>query len=121
MAEAEAGGILAARLRRVLGLIADRACEPRFTVETVAVELAVSTRTIQLILERTGSTFSEHVSEQRLHRAWRLLSDPQSHLSIAQVAFESGFNDLSYFYRSFRRRFGETPASARASSSRGLH
>ncbi|MCB1489261.1 MAG: helix-turn-helix transcriptional regulator [Bauldia sp.] len=116
MAQAEAGGIRAARLRHVLGLIADRACDPQFAIERVAAELKVSSRTIQLILEETGSTFSEHVSEHRLHRAWRLLSDPQSHLSIAQIAFEAGFNDLSYFYRTFRRRFGETPASARASS-----
>ena len=118
MAQAEIGGIRAARLRRVLNSILDRACEPRFTVETVATELGVTARTIQLVLEETGSTFSEHVSEQRLQRAMRLLSDPQSHLSIAQIAFEAGFNDLSYFYRTFRRRFGETPASARSLSGR---
>jgi AraC-like DNA-binding protein len=116
----EAGGIRAARLRQVLDAIATKACKPDFGVETVATELAVTSRTIQLMLEETGSTFSEHVCEHRLRRAWRLLADVKSHLSIAEVAYEAGFNDLSHFYRVFRRRFGETPTAARASGRR-LH
>lgn len=73
-----------------------------------------------MMLEETGSTFTEHVSEERLRRAWRLLADPMSRLAIADVALEAGFNDLSHFYRAFRRRYGETPAAARASG-RNLH
>ncbi len=119
-AQAEAGGIRAARLRQVLDSIATRAGDPDFGVETVAAELAVSSRTIQLMLEETGSTFSEHVSEHRLRRAWRLLADVGSRLTIAEVAYEAGFNDLSHFYRAFRRRYRETPAAARASGRR-LH
>jgi len=113
-AQAEAGGVRAARLTHVLGRIRDCACDPGFGVEAVAAELSLSTRTIQLILTETGSTFSEHVAEHRLRRAWRLLSAPRCGLSIAEIALEAGFNDLSYFYRAFRRRYGETPASARA-------
>jgi AraC-like DNA-binding protein len=112
-AQAEAGGLRSARLRQVLDAIATRACDSKFGVEAVAAELAVTSRTIQLMFEETGSTFSEHVSEHRLRRAWQLLADPKSGLTIAEVAYEAGFNDLSHFYRAFRRRFGETPASAR--------
>lgn len=32
---------------------------------------------------------------------------------ISDVAFDCGFNDLSYFNRCFRRRFGLTPTAAR--------
>jgi AraC-like DNA-binding protein len=32
---------------------------------------------------------------------------------ISDIAFECGFNDLSYFNRCFRRRFGLTPTAAR--------
>jgi AraC-like DNA-binding protein len=113
-AQAEAGGIKAARLRAVLAAIATRAQDPAFGIDTLASQLAVSSRTIQLLLEETGSTFSEHLLEQRLRRAWRLLSDPQRHdLKIASIAFECGFNDLGTFYRTFRRRFGETPTAVR--------
>ena len=36
------------------------------------------------------------------------------HRKVSDVAFACGFNDLSYFHRCFRRRFGMTPAGARA-------
>ena len=119
-AQADAGGIRAARRKQVLDNIATRACDPAFNIETIAADLAVTSRTIQMMLEETGSTFTEHVSEERLRRAWRLLADPMSRLAIADVALEAGFNDLSHFYRAFRRRYGETPAAARASG-RNLH
>lgn len=32
---------------------------------------------------------------------------------ISDIAFACGFNDLSYFNRCFRRRFGLTPTAAR--------
>ena len=116
--EHAAGGVRAARLQKIMDSIASHACDPHFSVEFVAAELFVTSRTIQLILEETGSTFSEHVGEHRLRRAWRLLADANSDLSIAEVAYEAGFNDLSHFYRAFRRRYGETPASVRAGSQR---
>jgi AraC-like DNA-binding protein len=36
-----------------------------------------------------------------------------AHLNIAQIAHESGFGDVSYFNRMFRRRFGVTPSDVR--------
>ena len=75
-AQAEAGEVRAARLKKVLASIAGRASDPRFTVEVVAAELAVTSRYVQLMLEETGSTFSEHISEHRLRHAWRMLADP---------------------------------------------
>jgi AraC-like DNA-binding protein len=115
-AQADAGGLRAARLNRILESIHAQACRHDFTVEKVACELGVTSRTVQHILEETGSTFSEHVAEQRLRRARRLLTSPRNDLSIAEVAYEAGYNDISHFYRAFRRRFGETPARARKSS-----
>jgi len=32
---------------------------------------------------------------------------------IADIAFDSGFGDISYFYRQFRRRYGEAPGAFR--------
>jgi AraC-like DNA-binding protein len=39
--------------------------------------------------------------------------------SISAVAFEAGFGDLSYFNRTFRRRFGATPSDVRQGMWRG--
>ena len=74
--------------------------------------VAVTSRYIQRILEETGTTFSEHLLEQRLRHAWRLLSDPHHRdLKVASIAYDCGFNDLGTFNRVFRRRFGETPTA----------
>ncbi|WP_314951180.1 helix-turn-helix domain-containing protein [Bradyrhizobium cosmicum] len=52
--------------------------------------------------------------EQRLLRAARLLRDPLHQVTkISDIAHLSGFNDVSYFHRTFRRRFGMTPLDAK--------
>jgi AraC-like DNA-binding protein len=33
--------------------------------------------------------------------------------SITAIAFDAGFGDLSYFNRTFRRRYGATPSDIR--------
>jgi AraC-like DNA-binding protein len=33
---------------------------------------------------------------------------------VSDIAHLTGFNDVSYFHRAFRRRFGLTPGDARA-------
>ncbi len=51
-------------------------------------------------------------------RPTALLCDPKwRHRKIADIAAEAGFNDLSYFNRAFRRRYGATPSDLRAAAS----
>jgi transcriptional regulator GlxA family with amidase domain len=67
------------------------------------------------LLEETGQSFTEHVTERRLWRAYAMLSDPAcSQLRIIDIALAAGFSDVSNFNRLFRRRFGETPSGIRA-------
>ena len=74
---------------------------------------------VQKLFERDGTTFTEHVLEQRLAFAHRALSDPKRAAEkIAAVAFTAGFGDVSYFYRVFRRRFGVLPTDVRAQARR---
>jgi AraC-like DNA-binding protein len=47
----------------------------------------------------------------RLRKAADLLAHSQTRIS--DIAFDCGFNDLSYFNRCVRRRFGLTPSAAR--------
>jgi AraC-like DNA-binding protein len=35
-------------------------------------------------------------------------------LTISSIAFESGFGDLSYFNRAFRRQYGAAPSEIRS-------
>ena len=67
-----------------------------------------------MMFELEGMTFSEFVLSQRLMRAYRMLLDPRhAGLTISSIAFAVGFGDLSYFNRTFRRRFGMTPSDLR--------
>jgi AraC-like DNA-binding protein len=82
--------------------------------------LGVTPRYVHLLLEETGKSFTHHVLERRLERAAALLRDLRWHnRKIADVAAAAGFNDLSYFNRAFRRRFGATPSDVRQAVPRG--
>jgi AraC family cel operon transcriptional repressor len=54
-----------------------------------------------------GVTAAGLVNRIRLDRAATLLVGPDR--SVTEIAFESGFSNLSYFYRRFRERFGTSP------------
>lgn len=107
-------GLRAARLEAVLAHIRTDFSNPELSAEFIGRKLDLSARYIQDLLASTGSALSERVLEQRLQRAKTMLNDPR-HASkrIGEIAYEVGFNDISYFNRCFRRRFGEKPSAAR--------
>jgi AraC-like DNA-binding protein len=104
----------AARLRVVKSDIVRNLNRLDLRVDMVAANQRLSPRNIQRLFESDGTTFTAYVLEQRLARAWRILSDPRfADRNISVVAYESGFGDISYFNRSFRKRFGASPTEVR--------
>jgi AraC-like DNA-binding protein len=80
----------------------------------VATRNRVTVRYLHKLFESEGVTYSEFVLGQRLARAYCLLRNPlHSSRAISTIAFELGFNDLSYFNRTFRRRYNATPSEIR--------
>lgn len=55
----------------------------------------------------TGMTPNQLVQESRLQRALCIMV--QSNKTIAEIAYESGFNSPTYFARVFKKRFGISP------------
>lgn len=108
------GGVRAARLRAIRADVREGIGLRDLSVSAVAVRHGVSPRYVQMLFEREGITFSEVVLAERLARAFKLLADP-AHLGlkVSDIAYSVGFSDLSYFNRTFRRRFGMTPSDAR--------
>jgi AraC-like DNA-binding protein len=111
-------GVKAARLQAILAEIARRFNDPNFDLDNVAGVLGMSRRYVQKLLdEGTGKSFTEHLSERRLERAFAMLTDPHHRrLAIIDIAFGVGFGDVSHFNRMFRRYFGETPSGVRAAA-----
>ncbi len=59
--------------------------------------------------EKSSKSLSEFVTELRIGYACRLIMEGR--MSISQICFESGFNNLSNFNRSFKRQTGFTPST----------
>lgn len=116
---AEGRGIAAARLRSIMDDITANLGHEGLSIADVAIRHRVTPRYIHMLFEHEGLTFSSFVLGQRLSRAHRILSDQRfAHRNISSVAFEVGFGDLSYFNRTFRRRYGATPTEIRQSVTR---
>ena len=54
-----------------------------------------------------GKSIITALNEIRLKHAAKMLTENDS--NVSEIALECGFNDLSYFYRSFKKTYGETP------------
>ncbi|MGD8618461.1 MAG: response regulator transcription factor [Gammaproteobacteria bacterium] len=58
-----------------------------------------------------GTTFQEYVLRRRISQAIRLLQNPSA--SVTDICYTVGFNDQSYFTRTFRRYIGTSPTTYR--------
>jgi AraC-like DNA-binding protein len=111
-------GLAAARLGAVKAHIRERIGVADLTTETVAAKHGISERYLRRLFEAEDQSFSGYVMAQRLARAHAMLASPSfADDSISQIAFGVGFNDLSYFNRSFRQRYQATPSEIRAHAS----
>jgi len=103
------------RLAAIKADIETRLERRELSIDMIAGLYGVTPRAIQKAFGAEGRTFSDYVMERRLERAWlKLMSAEDDAISISGVAFEVGFGDLSYFNRSFRKRFGRSPSQVRA-------
>jgi AraC family L-rhamnose operon regulatory protein RhaS len=67
---------------------------------------------------RTGKTVTQYLTERRLDYAKRLMLETDD---ILFAAVESGFGDLTHFYRVFKKFAGSTPKQFIASQKHPLH
>ncbi len=107
-------GLRAARLQAILKQIRNNHRNPALSAPLVGLQLGLSARYVQDLLAASGSSFSERILELRLQDAKTMLADAQHRgKRIGDIALEVGFNDISYFNRSFKRRFGCSPGESR--------
>jgi AraC-like DNA-binding protein len=107
-------GIRAARLHAIKNDILAHITSD-LSLSNIAARHRLSARYVGMLFESEGTSMTEFVREERLRRARSLLLNPRfAARRIAEIAYEVGFHDLSYFNRSFRRRFGQSPSEMRA-------
>lgn len=78
----------------------------------LATKLGVATRTLQQDFKSMGLTCTTVIRDKRLQYAREKIEqsrEQRNRVTIAEVAYSSGFNDISYFNRSFKELFGYAP------------
>lgn len=110
----ERGGVRAARLQAIKADIGRHLCEPALSIGTIATRHGISPRYVRKLFQQEQTTFSDFALSLRLERSRQMMRSPTQAIStIASIAHACGFNDLSYFNRTFRRRYGITPSDFR--------
>ena len=91
----------------VVNLITTRYADD-LRLETILEKLPMSRATFARHFKAsTGKTFSNFLTEVRMDHACHALA--KSARPVTDIAYESGFNDLSHFHRLFRQRTDGTP------------
>ncbi len=103
------------RIQALKAEVEQRLGRPDLSLEAVAQAQQISSRQVQAMFQAEGETFSGFVLARRLDRAMQRLTDAEDARPVSAIAFDVGFGDLSYFNRTFRKRFGLTPSQVRRS------
>lgn len=105
------GGLSAWKLKLVISHIEDN-LEGELSLAEIAQVAGVSVSHLKTLFRRsTGTPVHQYILRRRVERAKLLLQD--QNLSIAQIAFATGFAHQSHLARHMRKILGVTPAVAR--------
>jgi signal transduction histidine kinase/DNA-binding response OmpR family regulator len=106
-------------VQQVLEVIEKNIANPDFSVEELSRELYMSRVALyKKMLALTFKTPIEFIRSIRLQRAAQLLE--KSKLTIAEIAYEVGFNDPKYFSRFFKAEFNMLPSTYQAEKRKEL-
>ncbi len=99
------------RVSQALDFIARNHAHP-VSLRDIAKEVGLSSyRLAHVVKAHTGKTVLQIITHTRIQHARQLLESTEK--SCTEIAYETGFNDQSYFIKHFRRLTGITPARYR--------
>lgn len=95
-------------LKRLAHFLDEQIASGDISVDFVCREMNTSRSTLyRKIKKATGCSPTEYIKKIQLKKAAELLKS--NYGNVSEVAYETGFNNLSYFAKCFRERFGVTP------------
>ena len=101
------------KMKTVLKYVEEHYTE-KLTIDDMAERIFYSkSHFMKFFKAHMGTGFTEYLNDYRLTMAARLLKSSDE--SILMIAEESGFDNLSYFNRIFKRKYGVSPGSYRKS------
>ncbi len=101
--------------QQIMKVVEDNMANKNFSVNVFAREVGMSTAKLyrKLIL-LTGYAPNDFMRHMRLQRAADLLIQKAG--NVSEIGYKVGFNNLSYFTKCFREKFGTLPSSYLGSS-----
>ncbi len=101
-------------IKRSIEIIESHMTDNDFNVESLVHEMGTSNSMLYRKFNKIiGISPNEYIKNNRLKVAARMLYD--ENLSISEVAYSTGFNDLSYFGKCFKKYYGKSPTEYRSS------
>ncbi|MBO9498238.1 MAG: AraC family transcriptional regulator [Novosphingobium sp.] len=104
------------RRRALFEAVEAELTDPELDVHRLARRMGVSPRYVQMLFAELGTTPRAFIQNRRLELAARRLTREGGEVTVTDVAYDVGFNDLSSFCRAFRKRFETSPRNYRAGS-----
>jgi len=102
----------------ILSYLQDHFTDPDLTVEKIQVAVGMHERKVSSVIRSTtGESFKQYVTQLRIEESKRLLKETD--LSIADVAFKSGYGNPSHFGRAFKASENCSPLEYRKSIKAG--
>ena len=101
-------------VREVRHLIIERLPAGSASINAIAGELGLSSKTLERRLAEQGESFSALLDRTRFNAVTHYLEDPD--MGLTQVAYLAGYTESAALVRAFKRWTGETPAKFRERS-----
>ena len=99
------------RLKTIFNYIRDHFMEP-IALEDISAQIFMTPQSFcRFFKKSTTKTFTTFLNEYRINHATKLLSETD--VDVKTVCYESGFNNLSNFFRNFRKITQLTPKAYR--------
>ncbi len=110
----QAESVQAEHLARIKQFIDIHLTDNQLCPELIAKAGGISTRYLHMLFKSEGITVSRYIHLQRVHVCARELKySAETNRSPTDIALDSGFNDVSHFYRCFKSVYGMTPREYR--------
>ncbi len=99
-------------VQKVRELVEAHLDDPDFSIDEVSKAIFLSRTQVHRKLKAlTGLPTGHYIRSIRLHHARHLLRSTSK--SVTEIAYEVGFQDLSYFSKMFTAEFGKSPSESR--------
>lgn len=99
-------------VKKILALIEQNIADEQFGIEQMVKALGISrTQLFRKLKSLTGMSATEFVRDYRLRKAYHLLHEENQ--TVSEVIHATGFNSRSYFYDSFKKKFGMVPSKVK--------